>query len=599
MQTEAAHLAVLYAQLKQDIAALQTQLATIGETGRQMKKDLAAEGHLDLSSYSETLESFASIEANNRQIDALNARYHSAALRLAHARLLLPQGYFAKLTLDYGDGDPEAVYLGKVGYADADANDLVYDWRAPVADAYYANRIGATTYPANGRDIAVLVVGREQFVIEHDRLVHAVQTKAAIGDPLLLATLAQDRSGGLQEITATIQQAQNAIIREHTHPVVIVDGVAGSGKTSVMLQRVAYQLYQHRGEWTPENILILTPNVAFGRYIRGVLPALGEAEPMSVTYARFVQQLAQRFGLTVDVSDDAQLPAVAAAMQRPLADAPVGVPASAYGQSASTAPFVVRMQRVWRWLAATKQLPEDFATWLDWDALAAQWQLPPLSAYAKLYVLLGITDYHQDTVAALYVDEAQDYPAASWLVLAQVFAKAAVTIVGDHRQRLSGEAVDYAAFFAARHPRQLALTTSYRATGAITQTFAAYAGDWAIAAVQPMGPKPRHGAAGDWPKLLAEIPATAKQSIAVIAPDAATAAAVHAELKAGQLLAADAHATVVPGLNVMSLATAKGLEFDHVVVVGWQTPYYQDATYGDNRRYVAASRGTKTLTLID
>ncbi|WP_243680572.1 hypothetical protein [Lacticaseibacillus manihotivorans] len=129
MMDEIQHLAEIYQQLTTDVQDLTQKLADLQVEGRAMKQQLATEGHLDLGSMTETLDTFASIEANNRLIDTLNSRYDAAVVRLAHAQLLVPQAYFAKMSLDYGDG-PEAFYLGKVGYADVDAHDLVYDWRA-------------------------------------------------------------------------------------------------------------------------------------------------------------------------------------------------------------------------------------------------------------------------------------------------------------------------------------------------------------------------------------------------------------------------------------------------------------------------------------
>lgn len=600
MTTEVQHLHTIYHILAEDVATLTQQLAAITVEGRAVKQQLGSDGHLDLGTMSESLESFANIEANNRQIDTLNARYDSTVKRLQHAQLLLPQAYFAKLTLDYGDGEPEAVYFGKVGYADKDANDLIYDWRAPVGDAYYANRTGATTYCANGREIPVTIVNRRQFVIDHDQLLTAVDTATAVTDQLLLSVLAEDRSGGLQEITATIQAEQNAIIRETTHPVVIVDGVAGSGKTSVMLQRVAFQLYQHRSQWSPETILLFTPNKAFRQYIRGVLPALGEQEPISTTYPAFIQQLGTRFGLSNVTQAGNHLAELAALIQQPLVPMPLALPAHALAQTAADAPLISRLQAAWRWLAATKQIPDEPATWLDWDALAASWHLSKLTAYDKLYLLITFTTYHQASTQAVYVDEAQDYDADVWALLSGLFAHAEFTIVGDHRQRLNGQAPKISHWFADRSPKQLQLTTSYRATGAITKFFAQYAGEWqnSISAVQAAGLAPMEIAAVDWSDLTPSIPLENGQSLGIITPDQSAAEAIAKHLPDANLLAANGGRSVSAGINVMALAVAKGLEFDHVILTDWDSLYYHDPTNGMNRRYVAASRGTKSLTFV-
>lgn len=600
-QSAAQHLQQLYQQLSRDIPTLTQQLADLGQTARNVKRELGTDGHLDLGTYSETLDTFASIETNNRQIDTLNARAQTAATRLAHAKLLLPQAYFAKINLAYDGDDAEDFYLGKVGYVDAAGNDLVYDWRAPVAAVYYANRNGATSYQANGRTIPVTVSQRQQFVIDHDHLEQVVDAQAAIGDPLLLAVLASNRSGGLQEITATIQQEQNAIIRENDHAVVLVDGVAGSGKTSVLLQRVAYLLYQHRHDWTPADILIITPSIAFSRYIRGVLPALGEAEPLSTTYPKLVAALGRRFGLEITSLADSHLPTLAKLMHAPQPSTPAGLNAQAYAQTSEKSSFITRMQQAWRWLQATNQTPDDVSQWLDWSSLAKDFGLPTLTPYDQLYLLVQITGYTQTTTAALFVDEAQDYDADVWLLLAAVFKKSQLTIVGDHHQRLVGVGPKIDTFFKANQTINLKLRTSYRATGAITSYFSQFAGDWstAIQAVQPLGTPPTMLSTIDWSTLQPELTIPVGQSLAVITPTAAEASQLAEQFSSAHLITANDHQTVQPGLNILALTVAKGLEFDQVIITGWQSDFYTHADSGQNRRYVAASRGTKKLTLID
>lgn len=598
--SEAQHLQVIYQQLTGDIAQLTDQLTRLTQEARTMKQQLNGEGHLDLGTFSDQLETFASIESNNRQIDTLNARRDTAITRLAHAKLLLPQAYFAKLNLDFGDDTPDHLYLGKVGYTDEDTNDLIYDWRAPVADAYYANRTGATSYQANGRQIPVTVLGRQQFVIDHDHLQQVIDTDTAIGDPLLLDVLASDRRGGLQEITATIQREQNAIIRESTHPIVIVDGVAGSGKTSVLLQRVAYQLYRHRADWTPADILILTPNVAFSRYIRGVLPALGEAEPLSSTYHHLVRSWGQRFGLDILDTADNHLALLATRLQQPLPLTPAGLDPQAYAQSNDRDPWLVRMQRAWRWLSAVGKRPVDISQWLDWPNLATDLKMPVLTPYDRLYLLLNFTAYRQTTTAALFIDEAQDYDADAWLFLSTLFANAEITIVGDHRQRLTGTTPAIATYFPPRRTTTLRLTTSYRATGEITRFFAQYAGDWqeTVKAVQAAGTPPQVIQQADWTSLFKQLPVTPTQSVGIFTPTVSAASRLAQQLPPAHLITDNGTHTVQPGLNIMALPVAKGLEFDFAIVTDWDSTYYTDPETGANRRYVATSRGTKGLIML-
>src|SRR5699024_11472384 len=127
--------------------------------------------------------------------------------------------------------------------------------------------------------IEVEIVKRRQFVIDKYNLMKFFDTSVSIQDDVLLEALEQDSSSLMQDITSTIQSEQNVIIRDTKHPIILVNGVAVSGKTSTIMQRFAYLLYSFRKEITSDNILILSPNEHFVSYISNVLPSLGEKTP--------------------------------------------------------------------------------------------------------------------------------------------------------------------------------------------------------------------------------------------------------------------------------------------------------------------------------
>lgn len=116
-------------------------------------------------------------------------------------------------------------------------------------------------------------------------------TTVAIQDSLLLESLRRHHTEKLQAITATIQREQNEVIRHKDIDVLIVNGVAGSGKTSVMLQRIAYLLYRERETLSPDQVFLFTPNDVFESYIDTVLPSLGEANPQVRTWRSFLTEL--------------------------------------------------------------------------------------------------------------------------------------------------------------------------------------------------------------------------------------------------------------------------------------------------------------------
>ena len=116
-------------------------------------------------------------------------------------------------------------------------------------------------------------------------------TTVAIQDSLLLASLSKRRTAQMQAITATIQKEQNQVVRHEDVPVLLVSGIAGSGKTSVLLQRIAYLFYQNRGSLDASEVFLVSPNPVFQHYIASVLPDLGERNPESLTWDEFARGL--------------------------------------------------------------------------------------------------------------------------------------------------------------------------------------------------------------------------------------------------------------------------------------------------------------------
>ena len=149
--------------------------------------------------------------------------------------------------------------------------------------------MGQTSYWANGREIKADLQLRRQFDIERDVLKCYFDTSVAIEDPLLLASLTSQRSSQLQAITATIQKEQNAVIRHENVPAMLVRGVAGSGKTSVLLQRIAFLLFRDRESLRADQVYLVTPNPVFKKYIANVLPELGEKNPNALTWAELME----------------------------------------------------------------------------------------------------------------------------------------------------------------------------------------------------------------------------------------------------------------------------------------------------------------------
>lgn len=288
-QEEQAHLSELYQVLLELRDKLTEDLDSNHFGAAQDLIDMSEEVALNFNGYDEALETYAAIETLNSVIDAYNL-YHDANVdKLRRVALLLAQPYFAKVTLEMRPGQPPRdVYIGAAGITDENRRPLVVDWRSPVAETYYNQEMGRTSYQVNGRTRTVNLTLRRQFDITRDKLNGYFDTTIAIEDSLLLAALSRHHSEKLQAITATIQREQNEVVRHEDVPALLVNGIAGSGKTSVLLQRIAFLLYRERENLTPDQVWLFTPNRVFENYIDTVLPSMGEANPRIFTWRAFL-----------------------------------------------------------------------------------------------------------------------------------------------------------------------------------------------------------------------------------------------------------------------------------------------------------------------
>lgn len=201
--------------------------------------------------------------------------------------------YFARIDVKIPEKDHvEALYIGKVSVFDGSMeNPLVVDWRAPIASLYYDGRIGSTSYLSNGVENQVDLSLKRNYTIEEGQLKDFVDLDISTSDTFLQASLEANAGEKLKDIVSTIQGEQNAIIRADIGSPLIVQGVAGSGKTTIALHRIAYLIYTYAKTFEPENFMIIAPNSLFLDYISQVLPELGAERVKQTTYVDFMMEL--------------------------------------------------------------------------------------------------------------------------------------------------------------------------------------------------------------------------------------------------------------------------------------------------------------------
>ena len=200
--------------------------------------------------------------------------------------------YFARVDFKANDEDEtKKIYIGKTNIFD-DAYDLaVVDWRAPISSIYYDGKIGYVEYICPDGTISGNLSLKRQYSIEKGNLLDYKDIDITTNDELLQNCLNENSDIRLKNIVSTIQSEQNKIIRSNMFTPVIVQGVAGSGKTTVALHRIAYLVYTYEKSFKPEDFLIIAPNKFFLDYISNVLPDLG------VDYVR--QQTFEEFALDI------------------------------------------------------------------------------------------------------------------------------------------------------------------------------------------------------------------------------------------------------------------------------------------------------------
>ena len=180
------------------------------------------------------------------------------------------------------DNEEEDIYIG-ITHVEDKLDYYVHDWRSPICSMFYDYETGPASYKAPGGIIKGEITRKRQYIIENAELKHIFDNDLNISDSLLQEVLAEESSDKMKNIVNTIQEEQNKVIRNTEDKNLIVEGIAGSGKTSVALHRIAFLLYRIPN-LTSSNVVVFTPNKVFSEYISNVLPELGEDNTYDMTF---------------------------------------------------------------------------------------------------------------------------------------------------------------------------------------------------------------------------------------------------------------------------------------------------------------------------
>lgn len=247
-------------EINENIQSKSDEIAFLNKHMEDHKRDM---DHLEKNAFRETIHNYSlqgeHTVANKKRL-----------LRLKDAT------YFGRIDFE-SNKKTRKIYVGVHNFQDKESNEnLVYDWRAPIASLFYDYELGYGEYETENETIKGTISLKRQFKVRKGEMEYMLDTDVTIHDEVLQKELNQASSAKMKNIVATIQKEQNAIIRNEEAPYLIIQGVAGSGKTSIALHRIAFLLYRFKNTITSEDILIISPNKVFASYISNVLPELGE-----------------------------------------------------------------------------------------------------------------------------------------------------------------------------------------------------------------------------------------------------------------------------------------------------------------------------------
>ena len=274
---EQKHLELTTKLLRENISNLAQDLYDNEEKQQEFKKYI-----WDTKQELDPTEMKTILSNNDKEIEDLEmkAKYYRKLYKIQN------NPYFGKITFEDDESNKD-IYIGLTYLTKNDEN-VIYDWRAPISSIFYDYEQGDAQYEAPGGIIKGFLHNKRQFTIEDSKIKRVFDSKLTIQDEMLQEVLSRKNNDYMKNIVNTIQTEQNAIIRNIKDKNLIVQGIAGSGKTSVALHRIAFLLYKIKN-LTSDKVLIFAPNHIFSEYISNVLPELGEENTKETTFSDFLE----------------------------------------------------------------------------------------------------------------------------------------------------------------------------------------------------------------------------------------------------------------------------------------------------------------------
>ena len=226
----------------------------------------------------------------------------NANKKVKNFKKMLNSAYFARIDFDDGE-EVLPIYIGIASLQQGD-DFYVYDWRAPISSMFYYSEVGKSSYTiSTGEKITGNITLKRQYKISNGELIEVFDTDMQIIDNILKRMLSENASSKMKNIVNTIQKEQNEIIRKNNVDILVIQGPAGSGKTSIAMHKIAYLLYTERDKINNSNVMILSPNEIFNNYISDVLPDIGEDNVVQATFFEFAKAYINEFAISTRIED--------------------------------------------------------------------------------------------------------------------------------------------------------------------------------------------------------------------------------------------------------------------------------------------------------
>lgn len=266
--------------------------AGVKESVIELRKNFWDDVTVNLDEPDDVIETHASMKQQAELLSERERTHGQFSKELQTLKRLKDSPYFGRVDFkESSEQEADQIYIGIASLMDESEEEfLVYDWRAPISSLYYDFSPGKAAYETVEEIIEGEMTLKRQFIIRQGELKGMFDTGVTIGDRLLQEALGNNASTQMKSIVATIQAEQNKIIRNERSGFLIVQGAAGSGKTSAALQRIAYLMYRYRNTLNADNMVLFSPNPLFSSYVANVLPELGEENIKQTTFLHFLEE---------------------------------------------------------------------------------------------------------------------------------------------------------------------------------------------------------------------------------------------------------------------------------------------------------------------